>query len=74
MFLFREIDTVLYQFLETRTSDRCPIGIVQNLKISGFILYPISFFIYRPFKMPLLPDTHSWADKERNGYSAPEHG
>ena len=24
--------------------------------------------------VPLIPDTHSWADEERNGYSAPEHG
>ena len=33
-------DTVLYQFLETGTSDRCLICIVQNLRFSGFILYP----------------------------------
>ena len=27
-------DTVLYKFLETGTSDRCPLGIVQNLRTS----------------------------------------
>ena len=42
-------DTVLYQFLETGTSDRCLICIVQNLKFSGFNLYPLSFFLYSPF-------------------------
>ena len=39
-------DTVLCQFLETRTSDRCLIGIVQLLRFSGFSLYPLSFFLY----------------------------
>ena len=43
-------DTVLYQFLVTGTSDRCLIGIVQRLRFSGFILYPLSFFLYSPFK------------------------
>ena len=43
-------DTVLCQFLETGTSDKCLIGIVQNLKFSGFILYPLSFFLYSPFE------------------------
>ena len=41
--------TLLCQFLETGTSDKCPICIVQLLRFSGFILYPISFFIYSPF-------------------------
>ena len=42
-------DTVLYQFLETGTSDRRLIGIFQNLRFSGFSLYPLSFFLYSPF-------------------------
>ena len=42
--------TVLCQFLETETSDRCLICIVQRLRFSGFILYPLSFFLYSPFK------------------------
>ena len=40
-------DTVLYQFLETGTSDRCLICIVQRLRFSGFKLYPLSLFLYR---------------------------
>ena len=48
-FLYK-FDTVLYQFLETGTSDRCLIGIVQLLRFSGFILYPLLFFLYSPFK------------------------
>ena len=43
-------DTVLCQFLETGTSDRCLISIVQLLRFSGFRLYPLSFFLYSPFK------------------------
>ena len=44
-------DTVLYQFLETGTSDRCLICIVQNLRFSGFSLYPLSFFQHSPFNV-----------------------
>ena len=40
-------DTVLCQLLETGTSDRC---ILQLLRFSGFSLYPLSFFLYSPFK------------------------
>ena len=36
-------DTVLYQFLETGTSDRRLICIVQRLRFSGFSLYPFHF-------------------------------
>ena len=43
-------DTVLCQFLETGTSERCFKSIVQNLRFSGFILDPLSFFLYSPFK------------------------
>jgi len=43
-----KFDTVLYQFLETGTSDSCLICIVQRLRFSGFILYPLSFFFYSP--------------------------
>ena len=34
----------------SRQEDRCLISIVQNLRFSGFILYPLSFFLYSPFK------------------------
>ena len=44
-------DTVLYQFFETGTSDRCLICKVQRLRFSGFILYPLSFFLYSTFKL-----------------------
>ena len=44
-------DTVLCQFLETGTSDRCLIGIVQLLRFSGFSLYPLSFFFIVPLKV-----------------------
>ena len=40
--MFREIDTVLCQFLETGTSDRCLIRIVQLPRFSGFSIYPLS--------------------------------
>ena len=43
-------DTVICQFLETGTSDRCLIGIVQLLRFSGFTIYSLSFFLYSPFK------------------------
>ena len=49
-------DTVLCQFLETGTSDRCLIGIVQLLRFSGFSLYPLSFFLYSPFKESLFEE------------------
>ena len=45
--IWYNFDTVLYQFLETGTSDRRLI--VQNLRFSGFSLYPLSFFLYSPF-------------------------
>ena len=44
------LDTVLCQFLETGTLERCLIGIVQLLRLSGFSRYPLSFFLYSPFK------------------------
>ena len=53
-------DTVLYYFLETGTSDRCLICIVQNLRFSGFSLYPLSFFLYSPFKY--ISRQLTWAD------------
>ena len=42
------LDTDLYQFLQTGTSDRTIIGRDQRLKCIGFRLYPLSF--YSPFK------------------------
>ena len=43
-------DTVLYQFLETETSDRCLICIVQHLRFSGLFLYPLSFSFTVPIR------------------------
>ena len=48
--IWYNFDTVLYQFLKTWTTDRCLICIVQNLRFSGFSLYPLLFFLYSPFK------------------------
>ena len=47
-----KFDTVLYQFLQTGTIDRCliVIGIIQLLRFSGFSRYPNSFFRYSPLK------------------------
>ena len=42
-------DTVLYQLLKTGTSDRTLIC----LRFSGFSLYPLSYFLYSPFKFSL---------------------
>ena len=40
-------DKVLYQFLETGTSDKCLKCLNQLLRFSGFSL-PLSFFLYSP--------------------------
>ena len=52
MFLSREIDIKLCQNY-TKT-DICQILYkscsIQNLRFSGFILYPLTFFLYSPFK------------------------
>ena len=45
-----KFDTVLYQFLETGTSDITFMGCDQELKWSAFSLYPLPFFLYSPFK------------------------
>ena len=46
-----KFDIVLYQFLETGTSDRWLRCIVQLLmRFSGFILYPLSYFLYSPLR------------------------
>ena len=37
--------TVLYNFLETGTSDNTIIGRDQLLKVLGFSLYPMSFYL-----------------------------
>ena len=42
-------NTVLYQFLETGTSDKTFMGDDQELKWLAFSLYPLSFFLYIPF-------------------------
>ena len=44
-------NTVLYQFLETGTSDKTFMGRDQELKRLAFSLYPLSFFLYCPFKL-----------------------
>ena len=41
-----KFDTVLYQFLETGTSDRTIVGLDELLWYLGFSLYPLSFFLY----------------------------
>ena len=43
-------NTVLYQFLETGTLDKTFMGRDQELKLLAFSLYPLSFFLYSPFK------------------------
>ena len=48
-FLYK-FDTVLYQFLETGTSDITFMGRDQELKLIAFSLYHLSFFLYTPFK------------------------
>ena len=47
--IWYNFDTILYQFLETGTSDRYLINIVQRLRFSVFILDPLSFFLYSSF-------------------------
>ena len=44
-------DTVLYQFVETGTSERTLMGLDQFLKCLGFSLNPLSFFLYSPCKV-----------------------
>ena len=48
-----KLDTVLYQFLETGTSDITFMGRDQELKWLAFSLYPLSFFLYSPLSMAL---------------------
>ena len=50
IWIFYKFDTVLYQFLETRTSDIIFLGRNQELMWLAFSLYPLSFFLYSPFK------------------------
>ena len=39
----------LCQFLETGTSDRCLIGIIQLMRFSDFCIFPFSSFLYSSF-------------------------
>ena len=48
--IFQKTLTVLYQFLETGTSDKTLIGLDQILKWLGFSLFPPSVFLNSPFK------------------------
>ena len=43
-------ETVVYQFLETGTSDRTNIGRDQLLKFLGLSPYPLSVYFNSPFK------------------------
>ena len=45
-----KFDTVLYQ---SGTSDRTLMSVDQLPKCLGFSLYPLSFFLYSPFKFKL---------------------
>ena len=47
-------ETVLYQFLETGTSDRTLTGLDQLLRSSGFIFNPLLFFLSSPFSLEFL--------------------
>ena len=49
-------DTVLCQYLETGTSDRCFIGLDQLLRFSGFSLCTLLFFLHSPFEYYSLVD------------------
>ena len=49
-FLYK-FDTVFYQFLETGTSERTLIGLNLLLRILGFSLYPLLFYLFSPFKV-----------------------
>ena len=44
------LEKLIYMQFWTGTSDRNLICIVHRLRFSGFILYPLSFFLYSPFK------------------------
>ena len=56
MFLSREID--IKQFLEIETSDIIVMGHDLELMGLAFSLYPLSFFLYSPFKgIEILPET-----------------
>ena len=46
-------NTVLYQFLETGTSDKTVMGRDQELKWLAFSLYPLLFFLYSPSKIKI---------------------
>ena len=54
--------TVLYQFLETGTSDKTFMGRDQELKWLAFGLYPLSFFLYSPFN---LYKSKNWTTREK---------
>jgi len=56
-------DSVLCQFLETGTSDRCLLGIVQLLRFSGFTLYSLSFFLYSPFQSIFKSNCYVFSEK-----------
>ena len=57
------INEFSYKF-DTETSDGCLMCIVQRLRFSGFILYPLSFFLYSPFNNELFCGNFSvWPSK-----------
>ena len=54
-----QLMAVQYRCHVIQTEITCPptfisvyaLGIVQRLRFSGFILYPLSYFFYSPFKL-----------------------
>ena len=50
LYIWYNVDTVLYQFLETGTSDNTQIGQDQLPKWWGFNLHHLSFYLNSPFK------------------------
>ena len=60
-----KFDTVLHQFFETETSDRCLSHIcnVQRQRFSGHILYPLSYFLYSPFGLQGRQNRHFGSKK-----------
>ena len=48
--LLYNFNTVLYQFLETGTTDKTFMGHDQELRWLAFNQYPLSFFLNSPFK------------------------
>ena len=59
-------DTVFYQFLETRISDRTLLCLDQLLRFSGFSLHALLFFFYSPFKSKNIFGVKYWLGKRKS--------